>query len=260
MPSYTANDTSTLTDKERFMRICNDVFHSEKHLDGGIGTLSEKTLHAALKIFLEEDISCHEIKCGRYVADIKKGDEIIEIQTAGFNKLRGKLNAFLPDNKVTICYPIPHIKRLLWINPEDGTIEGPRKSPKTGSIYNCFFELYKISSFLTHPNLSLCLVLIDLDEYRCLNIKGRNAKQHSVRYERIPTALHDICFIKDHTRFDKLVPPNLSDTFTSKDFAKEAKITRHHAQTALNILTQTGTVLRVDKKGNEIVYTMGKTT
>lgn len=243
-----------LTDKERFIHICDEVFHSEKHMNGGIGTLGEKTLHAALKLFLEPDISCHEIKCGRYVADIKRDDEIIEIQTAGFNKLRGKLAAFLPENKVTICYPIPHQKRLLWINPEDGTIEGPRKSPKTGNIFNCFFELYKISTFLTHPNLSLCLVLIDLDEYRCLNLKGQNHKRHTVRYERIPTALYDICFIKDFTRFDKLVPPTLNDTFTSKDFAKEAKISRHHAQTALNLLTQTGTVVRCGKNRNEIIY------
>ena len=192
------------------------------------------------------------------MADIKRGDEIIEIQTAGFNKLRGKLAAFLPDNKVTICYPIPHIKMLLWINPEDGTIEGPRKSPKKGSIYHCFFELYKISSFLTHPNLSLCLVLIDLDEYRCLNIKGRNAKQHTVRYERIPTSLYDICFIKDYTQFDKLIPLGLPLEFTSKDFAKAAKITRRHAQIALNILTQTGTVLRCGKNKNEIVYELPK--
>lgn len=247
---------NTLSDKERFIHICNQVFHSEKLMDGGIGTLSEKTLHAALKIFLEEDTSYHEVKCGRYVADIKRGDEIIEIQTAGFNKLRGKLAAFLPQYKVTICYPIPHTKRLLWINPEDGTIEGPRKSPKTGSIYNCFFELYKISSFLTHPNLSLCLVLIDLDEYRCLNVKGYNKKRHTVRYERIPTALFDICFIMDHTRFDKLVPQNLPKEFTSKDFAKAAKITRHHAQTALNILTQTETVIRIGKNKNEIIYTL----
>lgn len=243
-----------MSDKERFIEICNQIFHTEKHTDGGIGTLSEKTLHAALKLFLEEDTSCHEVKCGRYVADIKKDDEIIEIQTAGFNKLRGKLNAFLPDHKVTICYPIAHTKRLLWINPEDGTIEGPRKSPKTGNIYDCFFELYKISSFLTHPNLSLCLVLIDLDEYRCLNIKGRNKKLHTVRYDRIPTGLYDICFIKDHTRYDKLVPQGLPREFTSKDFAKAAKITRHHAQTALNILTQTNTVKRIGKNRNEIIY------
>ena len=243
-----------MSDKERFIRICDEIFHKEKLMDGGIGTLSEKTLHAALKTFLEEDTTYHEVKCGRYVADIKKDDEIIEIQTASFNKLRGKLGAFLPEYKVTICYPIAHTKRLLWINPEDGTIDKPRKSPKTGTIYDCFFELYKISSFLTHPNLSLCLVLIDLDEYRCLNIKGRNIKRHTVRYDRIPTALYDICFIKDYTRFDKLVPQDLPEEFTSREFAKAAKITRHHAQTALNILTQTETVSRIGKNRNEIIY------
>ncbi len=243
-----------LSDKERFINICDKVFHSEKILDGGIGTLSEKTLHAALKHFFEEDISYHEVGCEGFIADIKRDNEIIEIQTAGFNKLRRKLDAFLPDNKVTICYPIPHIKKLLWINPEDGTISSPRKSPKTGSIYNCFFELYKISAYLTHPNLSLCLVLIDLDEYRCLNVKGRNQKMHTVRYERIPTALHEICFISDYSRYGLLVPESLTHEFTSKDFAKAAKITRHHAQTALKVLTTTGTVTRIGKKGNEIVY------
>ena len=42
-----------------------------------------------------------------YVADIYKDGEIIEIQTRQFNRMRGKLQAFLPLYPVTIVYPIP---------------------------------------------------------------------------------------------------------------------------------------------------------
>ena len=48
---------------------------------GGIGTLGEKSLHAALKLYYEPDSSRHEIPVGQYVADIVNEEGIIEIQT-----------------------------------------------------------------------------------------------------------------------------------------------------------------------------------
>lgn len=62
----------------------------------GIGTLSEKTVHAILKNYYEPDEDRHEIPIQNYVADIYAEGEIIEIQTRQFDKMRGKLGAFLP--------------------------------------------------------------------------------------------------------------------------------------------------------------------
>ena len=62
----------------------------------GIGTLSEKTVHAILKNYYEPDEDHQEIPIENYVADIYTDGEIIEIQTAQFNRMREKLHAFLP--------------------------------------------------------------------------------------------------------------------------------------------------------------------
>ena len=54
---------------------------------GGIGTLSEKALHAALKSYYEPDFESREVKVGSFVADIVGENGIIEIQTRGFDRV-----------------------------------------------------------------------------------------------------------------------------------------------------------------------------
>ena len=49
----------------------------------GIGTLSEKTVHAIFKDYYEPDEDHQEIPIENYVADIYKDGEIIEIQGTG---------------------------------------------------------------------------------------------------------------------------------------------------------------------------------
>ena len=68
----------------------------------GIGTLSEKTMHAVLKHYYAPDEDMHEIPIENYVADIYTGTEIIEIQTRSMDRMRKKLEAFLPLYPVTI--------------------------------------------------------------------------------------------------------------------------------------------------------------
>ena len=73
----------------------------------GIGTLSEKSVHAILKLYYAPDEDMHEIPIENFVADIYTGKEIVEIQTRQFNKMREKLAVFLKQYPVTVVYPIP---------------------------------------------------------------------------------------------------------------------------------------------------------
>ena len=45
--------------------------------------------------------------------------------------------------------------------------------------------------YLDNPNLHLCLVLIDADEYLLLNGWSRDRKKGSSRFDRIPVELVD---------------------------------------------------------------------
>ena len=115
---------------------------------GGIGTLSEKALHAALKDYFQPDKDKQEIKVGRYIADIATQEGIIEIQTRSFDKLRAKLKAFLEVSGVTVVYPIAGVKYICWIDTQTGEVTKKRKSPKKGSYYDSFAEIYKIKQLL----------------------------------------------------------------------------------------------------------------
>ena len=220
----------------------------------GIGTLSEKTMHAVLKHYYAPDEEMHEIPIENYVADIYTGTEIIEIQTRAMDRMRKKLEAFLPLYPVTIVYPMPREKWLYWIDEATGEVSPKRKSPKKGNPYQAFIELYKIRPFLSHPNLRLRLDLIDMEEYRLLNGWSRDKKKGSERYDRIPTAfVEEVCIdcVRDYMQ---LIPYELPEQFTVKEFAKCAKIPVRLAGTILLIFYDLKLVDRVGKSGKSYVY------
>lgn len=220
----------------------------------GIGTLSEKTIHAILKNYYEPDEDRQEIPIENYVADIYSDGEIIEIQTRQFNKLRDKLQTFLSLYPVTVVYPIPREKWLIWVDEESGELSKKRKSPAKGNPYVAFVELYKIKMYLKDPNLRLRFVLIDMEEYRLLNGWSKDKKKGSTRYDRIPTQLVEEVEINCPEDYMQFVPYELEDDFTTKDFAKAAHIPVSLAQTVLNILYYVGTVERVGKQGRSYLY------
>ena len=236
-----------------FQNACAMVMAGDRE-KSGIGTLSEKTLHAVLKHYFEPDYEKQEVKVGRYVADISGDNGIIEVQTQGYNKLRNKLSAFLEHTPVTVVYPIAETKWLSWIDQETGEHSKRRKSPKTGTVHDAFYELYKIKSHLLHPNLRLCLVLLELEEFRYLNGWSKDRKRGSSRCERLPIALRAEVHIHSPADYAKLVPPTLPQSFTTKDFAKAARLRLPSAQLALNVLYYVNTVTRTGKQGNLIVY------
>ena len=240
-------------DEARFEAAKNRVIgiNRERH---GIGTLSEKTVHAVLKNYYAPDTQMHEIPIETFVADIYTGHEIIEIQTRAFNKMRRKLDAFLPLYPVTIVYPIPHIKWLSWIDETTGETSAKRKSPKKGNAYQVFPELYKIRPYLTNPNLKLKLVLLDMEEYRLLNGWSRNKKRGSERYDRIPVKLVEEVCIDRREDYMQFLPYELPEQFTSGDLAGLAKIPRKLSGTILLLLTELGIVERIGKKGNSYLY------
>ncbi len=246
-------------DKLLFEQVCDEVI-GQAHELNGIGTLSEKTVHSVIKNYLATDPFNHEIKVGGFVADIHTGSEIIEIQTRNFDKLRRKLQAFLPMAPVTIVYPIHNIKWIRWVNPQTGEISPPRKSTKPGTPYSIFPELYKIKSFLTHPNLRLKIIMMDLEEYRYLDGWSADKKKGSTKCDRIPLELIkevDIHCLED---YKKLIPDTLTETFTSKEYKKDSKLTISQAQTALRVLHYLGSVNRIGKQGRSYLYSRCENT
>lgn len=242
-----------MPDKKAFEAAKRKVIGIDRQRPG-IGTLSEKTVHAILKNYYEPDEDHQELPIENYVADIYANGEIIEIQTRQFNRMRDKLTAFLPLYPVTIVYPIPLEKWIIWIDEESGELSKKRKSPRKGNPYLAFPELYKIKMFLKNPNLRLRLVLLDMEEYKLLNGWSKDKKKGASRYDRIPTEIVQEIELDCPQDFLQFVPFELEGAFTSKEFAAAAHIPVSLAQIVLNILYHMETVVRIGKRGRLYLY------
>lgn len=240
-------------DKQRFIECCEMIINSNRE-KCGIGTLGEKTLHAVLKNYFEPYTANHEVRMGSFIADIVGENGIVEIQTGNFNKLRKKLECFLEVTTVTVVYPIPSTKWIVWIDDSTGEITYKRKSPKKGSPFEAFLELYKIKPFLNHENFRLCIVMIDIIEYRKLDGWSEDRKKGSSRYERIPVDIIDEIYIDNKWDFTKLIPQDMPKSFTSKDFKKLSALNLKKAQTAMNVLQYIGVIKQIGKAGRLHLY------
>ncbi len=239
-----------------------EVFHQAKgriigreRTREGIGTLSEKTVHAVLKNYIEPNPENQEIPLCGYVADIVNGFGVIEIQTRSFERMRKKLEAFLAEMPVTVVYPISQTTWITSMDVETGEISGRRKSPKKGRIYDIFSELYKIRPLLSSENLRFHLVLMETEEYRTQAADQRRAKRGRMdKLDKVPLHILEEISIERREDYRMFLPESLPEVFLSSDLAKAAKITRELASVTLLILTDLQIVERVGKRGHSYEY------
>ena len=97
-----------------------------------------------------------------------------------------------------------------------------------------------------------------MEEIRLLNGWSKDKKKGSSRFDRIPTEIVEEIDLYSLEDYMQMVPIELAETFCSKDYAKASHLSIGMAQTALNILTYTGTVKRIGKRGNEILYNINE--
>lgn len=220
----------------------------------GIGTLSEKTLHAVLKEYYEPDESSQEIKIGDYVADIVGEHGIIEIQTRQLSRLKPKLECFLQATDVTVVHPVAKIKYVSWLNEETGEISKPRKSTRKYDEYSALWEMYGIKEFIKNPRFHLILCLMEIEEIRSLNGWSKDKKKGSTRFDRIPKSI--ISEIRFETKDDywQLLPLGVEKNFTTKELAKVMNRDVQTARELLYILESAEIVEKTGKKGNSILY------
>lgn len=240
-----------MTVQERFAAACEAqrAAHPE-----GIGTLGEKTLHACIKHYFEPDPLCHETRLGRYVADVVNADGIVEIQTRHFYALRKKLLAFLAMGTVTVVYPVAAKKWVVWVDVQTGEVTKRRKSPKRWQAFEILPELYALRDLLGHPNLRFCVMMLELEEYRCLNGWSEDKKRGSMRYESIPVRLIDEVWIRGEEDYAALVPEGLEERFTAAQLGREMRLRGRRAWQALRVLCELGAIVRVGKRGRAFEY------
>lgn len=131
-----------------------------------IGELREGPLHAAVKALLAAPGDRLEVPIGRYVIDLVRADgELVEVQTGGFGALGAKLDALLDEHRIRIVYPVAAERRIVRVD-EHGEVLAARRSPKRATAVAVFDKLVAFPSLLTHPNLTIEVLLLREDHIR----------------------------------------------------------------------------------------------
>ena len=220
-----------------------------------IGVLQEKPLHATLKWWLDDNPAHHEIPLpGGKVADIYDGVTVTEVQTGSFTPLRKKLETLLDTYPVTVVHPLVRRKYLTWIDPDTGEATPARKSPRVGSFADGGKQLIYILPLLSHPNLTVRLVLIDAEEQRLADGWGNGGKRGSHRAVLLPLSVEGVLDLTCPADYAALIPATLPQRFTAAQFGKAAKMQGRHLGGTLKVLLDRGVLKRETKEGNAWVY------
>jgi hypothetical protein len=245
--------------------------------NGGIGTLGEKQMHAAIKRFICPDESCHEVKIDgshgcikassddennekcqkkrRFVADILSGNTIYEIQTGSFAPLKDKIQWILDNTlyNIILIHPIAESKWVHLIDAE-GNIGPRKKSPVRGKLEDIAPELYYLRDFLNSPRFSLVILMMEAEQYKKNTVKDKRRRPKYKKYELIPISLLRAHIFKEISDYSCFIPETLPERFTVKQYSLESKIHGINAYSITKTLCYVGLLEEDGKIGRAVAY------
>jgi hypothetical protein len=228
-----------------------------------IGTLGEKSLHAALKARYAQPGDALEHDLDGYVIDIVRGlpdaCACIEIQTRSLAKMKSKLHALLDRYPIRVVYPIPQERHIVRVDG-DGVIVSRRKSPRRGTVYHLFPELVSFPALVHHLNLSLEVLLVRDEEIWIDDGRGSwRRKRWSIHDRRLLDVAESV-LLTTPADFAALLPADLPPVFDSGDLARAIRQPRYIAQKMAYCLRAMGVLNVVEKRGKALVYCIDEAT
>jgi hypothetical protein len=184
-----------------------------------IGTLRETSLHAALKGLLARSGDGIEVPVAGYVADIVRGDLVIEIQTGSFAALKRKLPRLLEAHHVCLVHPIA-VERWIVRTDGRGRALGRRKSPWRGRLEHLFLELVSIPEITLHPRFAFDVMLIREEVVRRpARLTRRRWRPRPVTDERRLLEVVDRVTFESPGDYRRFLPADLPEQFTCRELA-----------------------------------------
>ena len=216
-----------------------------------IGTLTEGPLHEALKRAYLEPNGILEARLPSAVVDVLNPDEVVEIQTGSFSKLKRKLPRLLESMEVRLVYPV---SAVTWIVKADaGGGEKRRKSPKRRGFEDAFAELVSLPHLLDHPRLTVEVLLTAQEELRT---PAPTRKGWAVESRRLIEVL-DVRILTNPEDLFGLLNAPAPEPFTTLELAEACQMPRWLARKAAYCLRESNAVRIAEKRGNAYVYTRG---
>jgi hypothetical protein len=195
----------------------------------GIGVLREGPLHAAIKAFLAERGDRFEVRVDRFVVDLVRGNgELVEIQTGSFAALGPKLDALLDRHRVRVVHPVAAERRIVRVRGE-GEVISSRRSPRRATVLELFDKLVSFPSLLTHPNLTIEVLLLREDHIRGEHSVRRDRRRVAPGQRRLVDVLERI-ELRGPDDVINALPPLPDGAFTTRELATRLRCSLSLAQ------------------------------
>lgn len=225
-----------------------------------IGTLGEKSLHAALKAWYTQPGDRPEwVVEGKYVVDIFRpatdttSEQCIEIQTRSLGKLKTKLVFLLEHWPVRLVYPVAQERTIVRIDA-DGEIVSRRKSPKRGTVFHLFPELVGLPKLVTHPHFVLDVVLIREEEFWLDDGQGSWRRKHWSIYDRQLIDVGKTVSLSTAADYAALLPTGLPAVFDTQELAQALRLPRSLAQKMAYCLREMTVLEVVGRRDRAVLY------
>jgi hypothetical protein len=210
--------------------------------------LRESPLHAAVKALLAEPGDRFEVAVGPFVIDLVRADgELVEVQTGGFGALGKKLDALLDDHRMRIVHPVAAERRIVRAD-EHGEVLSARRSPKRATAVAVFDELVAFPSLLTHPNLTIEVLLLREDHIRRGQRTTTRGRTRDPGERRLVELVERIA-LRGPQDVVALLPALPVAPFTTRELAGSLRCGTVLAQRTLYCLRSMGIVEHAGKRG-----------
>jgi hypothetical protein len=223
-------------------------------MSNSIGTLRESSLHATLKKWYKEPGDKLEEPFENYLIDIVRDDLLIEIQTRNFSSIKKKLEKLIQLNKILLIHPIIRDKWIINQNFLDGNRVRKRLSPKHESFINIFEELIRIPDLISSPNLTIEVLLVQIEEIRVNDGRGRWRRNGWSIYDKNLVGILSRKVFRNPKDFLKLIPRSLKPPFTNSDLACKLNKPIRLARKMSYCLRKMNLIKIIGKKGREFLF------
>ncbi len=216
----------------------------------------ETSLHQQLKRIYADDVSNTEVVIGRYRIDAIRDDELIEVQCASLSAIRDKCNNLLTRHRLRVVKPVIVRTRISKMKRAGGPVVSRRMSPKRGSLIDVFEELIYFTNVFPHPNLTIEVPLVEIEQFRIPEKTRRRRwqkdyKVHDVRLETIGCC-HELKVPRDLLGLINSAADQ--GRFNTADLAVAIDRSREVAQKIAYVLRKTGAIDAAGRNRSGVIY------
>ena len=205
-------------------------------------------MHAAIKTLLARPGDRVEVPLGGFVIDLVRADgELVEVQTGGFSALGRKLDALLDEHRFRVVHPVAAECRIVRID-RNGEIRSARLSPRRGTALDVFDKLVAFPSLLTHPNLTIEVLLVREDHVRAVRPVTSHRRRRDPGERRLVEVV-DRVELRSRSDIREVLPALPVERFSTRELASALGCTLLLAQRIVYCLRAVNIVEPAGKRG-----------